>query len=142
MPNIKQFFKKVEHLNFSWTLKKIDRLDNIEKRIFMSYGVSDFSNLVAFHFKDRYSWFIIATYGIYIFEKNSLKLIRYGQIVSMEIIMDLEEKYPERKRKANTLELKLQDGENLYLQCVDQGAVYSLYMIVSFGEWYAKKCYG
>jgi hypothetical protein len=140
MPNIKQFFKKVEHLPSSWVLKKIDRLNDIESRILIEHEISDFSNLILIHFRDRFSWFIIAAYGIYIFEKDRLKLISYDQIVGIEIIMNEEEERP--KLKANTLELRLQDGENLYLQCVDLGAVYSLYSIVKFGKWYARKCYG
>jgi hypothetical protein len=140
MPNIKQFLRKVEHLPSSWVLKKIDRLNDIESRILIEHEIFNFSNLVAVQFRDRFSWFVIAAYGIYIFEKNSLRLIRYGQIVDIEIIRNEEEERP--KLTANTLELRLQDGENLYLQCVGLGAVYSLYSIVIFGKWYARKCYG
>jgi hypothetical protein len=133
---VEQFRKKVEDLDKSWLfLKYIEDLNDQERQTLIQHGISDFDNIVVVHFENEFDWFLVALSGIYILQKGKLKFIKYKEISGAKILIDFQQKNPKAHPKiaADTLRLRLINGELLYLKCSDVGAVYTLDRVVSYG---------
>ena len=128
---INQFRKKADkYLDDSWLfLKPTDKLSDQTRKIIIQNNI-DLDSLVVVHFKNLQDWFAIGLSGIHIFQEKELQFMSYDEIADAQIIKDFQQKNP--KIAADTLKLTLINGSQFYLKCLDVGAVYSIYGLITW----------